>query len=183
MLDPTRVVAGIGSRELGMREAARCYYFGLLFADYGWGFRTGRARGADERFAFGYRLGFGVPQYCVPWDSYNLAEVDACRPPAYSLDRLDPAARDRLCDLVRTLHPAGPNLTNGAMRLHARNIIILLGPNLDDPVKAVFALPRLSGHLGGTGFGMQLARHYDIPLFDLRKPSEVRAAERWIKTS
>lgn len=54
--------------------------------------------------------------------------------------------------------------------LHARNMHIILGANLDSPVEIVICWTKDGLRSGGTGQALRLAESRDIPIYDLGIP-------------
>jgi cell division GTPase FtsZ len=52
-------------------------------------------------------------------------------------------------------------------KLHARNAMIVLGKNLDDPVDFIICWTPGGTGSGGTGQALRIARAYGIPVYDL----------------
>ena len=67
----------------------------------------------------------------------------------------------------RRLHPAWHRYRHGATALHARNVAIIRGRDLDDDVDAVVCWTRDGEATGGTGRGIRIARERRIPVFTL----------------
>ena len=78
-------------------------------------------------------------------------------------------------DLAAQLHPGWHKCSQGARKLHARNVAILLGPNMDEPVDAVLCWTPNAAVTGGTGMGISIAMSRDIPVFNFaaREPAGV----------
>ncbi len=155
--------AGIGSRGnhrepmppsvlADMTELAR-----RMAAD-GWHLSSGGADGSDTAFA----SGTPVDQRTIwlPWPGYNDLSGPDCHP--IPQDRL----RQSL-ELAERFHPTWDRCTQGARKLHARNGLILLGPNLDKPVDAVVAYTQGGKLQGGTAQGLRIAMEHGIPIFNL----------------
>ncbi len=64
-------------------------------------------------------------------------------------------------------HPAWDNLNLFTKRLQARNSLIMLGKNLDIPVKFVVCWTRNGEIIGGTGQALRISNYYNIPVFNL----------------
>jgi hypothetical protein len=76
--------------------------------------------------------------------------------------------------LASTLHPAWRLCDDYARKLHGRNCMIILGPDLDDPVKFVLCWHDPFKTRGGTLLGMGLAAQRGIPVYNLAVPSHYR---------
>lgn len=146
------IYAGIGSRRTPPHILELMTECGRLLAAGGWTLRSGGADGADTAFANGaYECAPKVEIY-LPWGRYNEHRVARLYSPtaaAYTLSGRHHPAWDRLSPEERTLH--------------ARNAHIILGPNLDDPVRMVVCWTpdgSLNGRgpkSGGTGQALRIA--------------------------
>lgn len=173
-LTATKYYAGIGSRStpdeilMVMRDAA------LMLADQGWTLRSGGATGADTAFEQGCRAArhFTCEVY-LPWASFDRAiKSIACR------DEPEPAAYA----IAEQFHPAWDRLSQGAKRLHARNVHQILGAYVEQPVLSKFVLcwtPNGSGS-GGTGQAIRIAKAYGVPVFDMGDATTYDRVGRWV---
>jgi hypothetical protein len=79
-------------------------------------------------------------------------------------------------NVVRALHPAPDRLNDWSWALHGRNLNIIAGDDLENPVDAVaFAgkVNRDGGIQGGTGMGVAYARDRGIPCFNFEDITDV----------
>lgn len=157
--------AGIGSRETTPAILTEMTALAQQLAEDGWTLRTGGAHGADTAFEAGHRSGAGAHniEVYLPWNGYNGRE--ACD--LHGTIVLDPATRDFAETVAGKLHPAWHRCRRGARALHARNVAILRGRNLNDNADAVVCWTRDGGTTGGTGMGIRLAHDRRIPVFNL----------------
>ena len=157
--------AGIGSRETTPAVLAQMEQLALRLANAGWTLRTGGADGADTAFENGHRAGAGTDnlEVYLPWNGYNGRAADN----AHGTIVLDAATGNLAEAIAAKLHPAWSRCRRGARALHARNVAIIQGRNLDDDVDAVVCWTRDGGATGGTGMGIRIARERDIPVFNL----------------
>lgn len=80
--------------------------------------------------------------------------------------------------IVAELHPAPDRLDDYMWSLHGRNLNIIAGPVLTEPVDAViYAARRLKGNKieGGTGIAVAYARSLGIPCYNYNYPEEIAA--------
>lgn len=132
--------AGVGSRETPEDVCVFMKTIAERLGSRGWVLRSGGARGADTAFAA------GAPRKQVFRHSDPLPQA-----------ALDSVAR---------FHPAPGRLTAVGWRLHARNAQIVLGANLDDPVRFVLCWTPGGSGSGGTGQALRIARAHGIPVYD-----------------
>ncbi|MCY4122378.1 MAG: hypothetical protein OXG72_15820 [Acidobacteria bacterium] len=168
--------AGIGSRETTPRILAQMEQLAERLAKARWTLRTGGADGADTAFENGHHAGAGTQnlEVYLPWNGYNGRQ----RCEEHGTIVLDAAVGKQAEAIAGKLHPAWHRCRRGARALHARNVAIIQGRNLDDDVDAVVCWTRDGEATGGTGMGIRIARERDIPVFNLFRPhgGDVHAA-------
>lgn len=153
--------AGIGSRETPASAQARFALMAFDLADAGWILRSGGAEGADAAFEGG--LASHHPrEIFLPWPGFNAHRSRFCAPTREALE------------LAAQFHPAWDRLTQGARRLHARNMHQILGADLQSPVAFVLCWTKEGKGAGGTGQALRLAQSRQIPVFDFGKGPQVR---------
>ena len=132
--------AGIGSRETPTEILHTMQSLAFKLAKDGWCLRSGGARGADTAFEHGANAR-------VIFEAHH--------------------ATSTAIQLASEFHPAWHKCNEYARKLHGRNSMILLGQNLDDPVKFVVCWTKDGKPSGGTGLGIRIANHYSIPVRNL----------------
>jgi hypothetical protein len=139
-----RVYAGIGSRETPpevlefMETVARGY------AMQGTLLRSGGAKGADTAFEKGCDAVEG--------------EKEIFRPEHATAEALEHASQ---------FHPNWHACGVYAKKLHARNSMIILGADLDDPVDFVICWTPKGVKIGGTAQGLRVAEAHGITVLNL----------------
>ena len=133
--------AGIGSRRTpdDVLEFMERTARGL--AQAGWELRSGGARGADKAFERG--AGAKPKQIFRPTDDPKAAEI----------------ARDH--------HLAWGLCSPDAQALLARNAFVILGPELNDPVRFVLCWTDDPPNRGGTNHACRIARAHGVPVINL----------------
>jgi len=118
---------------------------------------SGCAEGIDAAaLKFAYERGFytfGV----VPWAKYELETQKICSK-VIVLDQLPAEDQKLALDSVKRLHPGYARLTQGMVKLHARNFIIVRN------CAQVFAYPGHKRGMGGTGQGIRICLEQNIAL-------------------
>lgn len=152
--------AGIGSRKTPRDILELMTKIGRSFYSKGWVLRSGGADGADSAFAA------DVPpdgkQIFLPWPGFNGVESDYCEPEAWTFP------------IAEKFHPRWDKLSQGAQKLHARNVHQVLGPDeYSAPHSALIICWTPSDNEGGTGQALRIARYYDIPIFNLGDPIKI----------
>ena len=167
---PQLTYAGIGSRETPPAVLNDMKTMAQWLARQGWHLHSGGADGADTAFAQG--AGANRRDIFLPWSSYNQHQSD---PRAQTLS---PNRQQSALDMAAALHPAWRKCANTARQLHARNVAILLGPNLDTPVNAVICWTRGGELRGGTAMGIRIAHAHNIPVLNLATLSPREACQQ-----
>jgi hypothetical protein len=145
------IYAGIGSRETPANILEAMRYFAAEAAHLGWTLRSGGADGADSAFEFGAGT---QKEIWVPWYNYNgRRSTHVCTRAAI--------------ELAEQFHPAWDRCSQGARKLHGRNMHILLGENFKSPVDFVLCWTKDGGPTGGTGQAIRAAGKHTIPVYNL----------------
>lgn len=138
-----KIYAGIGSRETPRSILDLMTAISKKLESLGYTLRSGGAVGADTAFEDGVT---------------DLKEI------FYDYD----ATFDAI-EYASNFHPAWHNCKSGGRKLHGRNSMILLGKNLNTPVRFVICWTKDGKDTGGTGLGIRIAEHLKIPIFNLYK--------------
>ncbi len=150
--------AGIGSRQTPDPVLADMTDLARRMTDAGWHLSSGGARGADSAFA----AGTPVEQRTIwlPKPRHNGLTGPDCH--------VLPPEREQECmKIAEELHPWWHEKDEHVRKLHARNVAILLGPDLDRPVDAVVCWTEGGRLRGGTAMGIRIARERGIPVLNL----------------
>ena len=178
--DMTKYYTGIGSRETPEPILALMQSAAYHLAGDGWILRSGCAPGADSAFEYGawsaHQIDTAIvprPELYLPWPKFEGRADEA-------VTRTEPQQEAYV--LAAQFHPAWDRLTPGAKSLHARNVHQVLGPNVRQPVLSTFVVcwTRDGEGQGGTGQALRIARHYDVPVFDLAKTCDRERIERML---
>ena len=83
---------------------------------------------------------------------------------------------------AKELHPAWDRLSQGAKKLHQRNIHQVLGRDLENPKPSCFLLAcantdKNGDPLGGTRTAWMLAKKFNVPCFNIRGKSKKQIFE------
>lgn len=120
--------------------------------------RSGHADGADAAFENGAE---DLEVY-LPWDGYNGGRLGKL--PFYQLHH---SCEEEAKDLVLRLHPAPHHLSDSVIKLHMRNVPIILGHKLDRPVDFVICWTPGGKLQGGTAMALRIAIENQIPIINL----------------
>ena len=156
-----KVYAGIGSRQTPPHILKKMTLYGAEMASKGFYLRSGNAQGADQAFALGANsVDPGKVLLYLPWKRY---EEQAIVEGNHYFFNPHNQFEDAAIKLVKELHPAPEKLSQGALKLHSRNVAILLGNRLDRPVELVVYWSPKGEAIGGTGMGLRIAKKFGIP--------------------
>lgn len=156
--------AGIGSRETPPLILTLMHDLAARLAPTHT-LRSGRAIGADSAFERGALSANGLTE---------LFTADSDIP-------------DWAFATVAQFHPAPHRLSDYARRLHARNALILFGPNgpTDTLSRVAFIIcwtPN-AAITGGTGQALRIAQCYSIHVRNLADPTHLDNARRWLAST
>ena len=155
----------IGSRNITKEEEERLFKLAKLYHDRGYTLRSGGAAGADSIINQ-----FKNVEIIIPWNGFNGLRHDGRR--VFVLDQLKDNARAR--ELVIKIHPAPKKLSEGAMKLHMRNIYQVTGVhgvhkrNLSEGV--LYVADEHRGRVkGGTATAVHLAKKLKLKVHNIRR--------------
>jgi len=154
----SKVYTGVGSRETPRFFLERISVIARRLGEMGWIVRSGGADGADSAFAQGAFDALTMPEVYLPWPNFNKIGYATLERP-----------QDEAFSIAKQHHPAWDRCSRGARMLHARNVHQVLGPDVTNPDPSRFLIcwtPDAEGG-GGTGQAIRIARHYEVPVFDL----------------
>lgn len=146
MVEKTLRYSGIGARRSPPEIKKLMTRIASYLGAQNWVLRSGGAYGADTAFEIG----------C---DSVNGKKE------IYTVESNIPA---QAFEVAKEFHPVWDTLNDYIKRLHGRNSMIILGPDLLIPVNFVICYTADGKFSGGTGIGMHIANKYNIPIFNLR---------------
>lgn len=147
--------AGIGSRQTPKDILQRMEYIGESCARLGYLLRSGGAEGADAAFERGCDKVGGKKEIFLPWPGFNDHPSGLCHP------------APRAFKLAEEIIPWWDSLSQGAEKLHARNVHQVLGLRFDEPVDFVVCWTPGGRLQGGTRTAMKIALKHKIPIINL----------------
>ena len=121
--------------------------------------RSGGAAGADTAF----ENGADRKEIYIPWAGFN-------GPSSPSMSRIVSGDHAEARAIAKQFHPAWDQCSEGAKKLHTRNVHQVLGRDLIEPSAFVICWTPNGSSKGGTGQALRIARHWTIPIFDLGHP-------------
>lgn len=157
--------AGIGSRETPPEKLLEMRFIAERLESLDFVLRSGNADGADQAFQSG--AGKNLAVY-LPWPGYN----------GYTGPTIYPS--ERAIGMAMAFHSAPWHLTQGAEKLHGRNMHIILGSELRQPVSLVVCWTKDGKEIGGTATGIRCALKYGIPVFNLARYTAREVLEEYL---
>lgn len=162
---------GVGSRQTPIAAINLIKSVSCVLANNGYTLRSGAADGADAAFEFGCDSVQGLKEIWLPWKNFNKhSGIDATM-----------AITEQHEDIASQLHPAWGKLSQGAQKLHTRNVGQVLGKDCETP--SLFCLcytddgvehhSKVTYKTGGTGTAIRLASLRRIPVYNLRNADAV----------
>ena len=154
-----KAYTGIGARELSPNLSQEFQQIGKRLANLGYVVRSGGAEGADSAFEVG--AGGGGKEIFLPWKGFNHNRSTLILP--------NPIPED-VAAIAKEIYPHWDHVTEPVRRLHARNVMQILGWDLNDPSAFVVCYTERPYNdpkaVGGTLFGIKLAEANDIPVYN-----------------
>lgn len=164
----TKTYAGVGSRKTPEEYCNMFTNFAELAEQLGWTLRSGAADGADSAFERGVKHHIHKEIF-LPWGAFNGSRSGYTHPSADAMA------------MAPKFVPHWMNLSEGAKKLHARNVHQVLGSHLNDPVKFLICWTDKGEYVGGTATALRVAATYHIPIFNLGGYCDEQALEAILK--
>lgn len=169
-----KIYTGIGSRETPPDILTIMTQSAQRLGVMGWTLRSGCAPGADTAFEQGAK-GYSTELY-LPWRNFEGRKDHQVKLTEPSIDALRLAA---------VYHPNWANCSQGAQKLHARNVHQVYGPDILNPQFSNFVACWTVGGSGkgGTGQALRIARGHNVPIYDLGWPTGLQAFSEFLATA
>lgn len=124
--------------------------------------RSGGAEGADTAFQKGVCYVDNMSIF-IPWNGFNglyhdLTDGVIC---------LDKSKETALREIAKKYHPAWDRCSQGAQKLHTRNVLQILGEDGNTPCSFVICWTPKGNLEGGTAQALRIAIDYKIPIYNL----------------
>lgn len=146
---------GIGSRKTPLPHLAEMRTIAAELAQRGYVLRSGGADGADLAFEQGCDEVQGKKQIYLPWRNFNNNKSALYKIPVEAFH------------IAAKVHPAWSQLRGVVRRLHARNVLQVLGEDLQTPSKFVICWTLDGACVGGTATAIKLAQQHNIRVINL----------------
>lgn len=158
---------GIGSRKAPTWALKIAERLALSLTTYGYTLRSGGADGMDSAFESGCDLVNGKKEIYLPWKHFNDNPS-----PLYTLE-------SEVFKMAEYLHPNWNNLSDGAKKLHARNIYQITGFDWENFSKFViyYSFP----DKGGTQQALRVANEFKIRTINIFDYRDIRSDKDAVK--
>lgn len=143
-----RYYAGIGSRETPDDVLFTMRAAAKVLGRKGYILRSGGANGADQAFEFG--------------SPFNRKEIFTAKHATIEAEAI-----------AEKIHPAWSHCNEYARKLHARNVMQIMGHDLNHHVTFVVCWTKDGKDIGGTRTAIVLARSLSIPVYNLALKEQV----------
>ena len=163
--------AGIGARATPAPVLAEMREIAAALSRAGWRVRSGGADGADRAFEQG---GGPSAEVFLPWPGFNGSDATFVPIPQEAFA------------VAEAHHPGWPRLSSAVRKLMARNVMQILGADLNSPSRFVLcwtpdaAETRTTPKTGGTGQAIRVAIAHNIPVFNLCSEQSRAKVSRWL---
>jgi hypothetical protein len=158
----TRLYTGVGSRSTPQDVLRQMESVGRQLAASRLTLRSGGADGADMAFERGCDSRYGDKEIYLPWKYFNKNTSRLFVIPEVAFD------------IAATLHLRFQYLKAPVKKLHARNVLQVLGQDVATPTGVVICWTPNGAIVGGTATAIKLAIELDIPVVNMAK-------EGWLK--
>ena len=145
--------AGIGSRKTPPEILSLMSKIAIFLSENNYILRSGGASGSD--LAFSKNIDDDKKQIFLPWKGFNN-----------NWDYKYPVSTDAL-KLAEEFHPAWERCSNGARKLHARNVFQVLGYDLNSPSEFIICWTKGGKLVGGTAQALRIAIKHSIKIYNL----------------
>lgn len=149
---------GVGSREVPQEIGELMTKIAAKLEELGFTLRSGFASGSDTYFAEKVKN----KQIFIPWKNFGEGIV--------------PQETEFAHNLLKEVHPAYDKLSQGALKLHLRNLNQVLGINLDSPSQFLICWAKMDKQgtpTGGTRTAWMVAQKYSVPCFNLARKEDL----------
>ena len=160
------IYAGIGSRETPIVVQQMMTSVAQYLSSKGWTLSSGGAGAADSAFESGAGR---RTQIWLPWKGLNGNPSELYYPSPEAMK------------LASSIHPAWGRCSEGARKLHARNMHQVLGADLNTPVQFVICWTKDGQDTGGTGQAIRLAWSRGIKVINMFHKGWEEELEKQIK--
>lgn len=160
--------AGIGSRKTPDNILTEMRSIAQTLALEGYTLRSGGAAGADTAFEEGCVAVHGEKEIFLPWQTFG--HKWGRKPTTDDVWHIPDKAFKVLHGLAYDHNTNIKYVQEYVRKLFARNMMQILGKDLDDPVEFVVCWTPDGREVGGTRWAIWCAQQHDIPVYNLGTP-------------
>lgn len=145
---------GVGSRSVPTDIGELMTKIARRLDGLGYTLRSGNCAGSDLAF----EAGVTNKEIFIPWKNFGEGIV--------------PKETEFADNLLKEVHPAYDKLSQGALKLHLRNVNQVLGINLDTPSQFLICWAKMDKKgipIGGTRTAWMIAQKYGVSCFNLAR--------------
>jgi len=162
-----KIITGIGARATPQPILEKFFDLGAFFAKKGWTLRSGGANGADKYWETGFDQELGKTEIYLPWKGFNDNHSPLFNIPIGA--KLIASKRYKKWDESKS----------SVQNLMSRNVMQILGMDLNTPSDLVVCWTEGGKDIGGTSFAVKLARELNIPVFNFGGNGEEELKKWW----
>lgn len=152
--------SGIGSRSCPPNQCDKLSSIARILAARQHILRSGGAEGADKAFENGHLTINKNMEIYIPWRSFAKPLM------TFHIYDIPKEIEKQAGEMAEKIHPAWNKCSDGAKRLHTRNIYQVLGKDLKSPSSFLIAWTPDGRATGGSRTAIILADMYDVPVFN-----------------
>lgn len=156
-----KYITMVGSRETPQHILEQMENIAHALGNRGYIIRSGGADGADTAAENGAITGGAEYEIYLPWKNFNGNQS------FLYLDKL--SNRIQAVEYARMVHPVFDGLSDGAQKLHTRNVYQVLGQDLKTPSQFLICWTPNGKTIGGTATAIRLAEKFNVPICNLAK--------------
>lgn len=191
---------GIGSRETPHEVLDLMEDAGYRLARIGYTLRSGKAFGADSAFQAGaqrfhkeskyYQTPYSIAEVYIPWEGFKGGEglTDIYDIPLTTIDNHHPLQIGSRQKLVKEVHGGWDKLSQGAKKLHERNVHQIFGQKIlgDHYEKSKFVIyyspeTKAGNPRGGTATCVNIAKKEGVSVLNLLHKSNREILGRFLR--
>lgn len=166
--------AGVGSRKTPNFWLMQIENFAERSADLGHVLTSGGAQGADIAFQTGMTLGRGKAVIYRPNEAFIYNDGEAIGHQTYhQASAYDKQADSILLSVMSEQHYNAVAKRPYVHLLHLRNVYIVLGVHMDQPVDCLVCWTPGGKLEGGTSTAIRIAEEHGIPVYNLGYSEEL----------
>lgn len=161
---------GIGHRTTPEEYLRKMFEISQELFLEGFTLRSGGAVGADAAFQLGVQQlalkdELDAAEIYIPWESFKTEGLVDWWNIVMSEHQFE-----KCSEIARQIHPCWDRLKYGVKKLHARNVLQVLGHDLNEPSKFVLYFAEEVNYdvRGGTATAVNLAREFGIPTINIQ---------------